>query len=109
MGKTYDRLVIYERYEIYRLRDAGAPVREIGRMIHSPWQRGPIENANGIFRRDMPRETDLSNCSARDFANLVWATNSNPRNASDSKPPPKPSSTTSTVALEMRTQRVPAR
>ena len=79
MGKTYDRLDIDEHYEIYRLRAAGASVRETGRMIHSPWQRGPIENTNGIFRRDMPRETDLPNCSARDFADLAWATNSNPR------------------------------
>ena len=46
---------------------------------HSPWQRGTIENTNGIFRRDMPRKTDLSNYSARDIADLAWAINSTPR------------------------------
>ena len=33
MGKTYDQLDIDERYEIYRLREAGASLREIGRMM----------------------------------------------------------------------------
>ena len=46
---------------------------------HSPWQRGTIENTNGIFRRDMPRKTDLSNYSARNIADLAWAINSTPR------------------------------
>jgi transposase, IS30 family len=31
---------------------------------HSPWQRGTIENTNGILRRDMPRKTDITNYSA---------------------------------------------
>ena len=46
---------------------------------HSPWQRGTIKNTNVIFRRDMPRKTDLSNYSARDIADLAWAINSTPR------------------------------
>ncbi len=33
MGKTYDQLDIDERYEIYRLREAGVSLREIGRMM----------------------------------------------------------------------------
>ncbi len=45
---------------------------------HSPWQRGTIKNTNVIFRRDMPRKTDLSNYSARDIADLAWAINSTP-------------------------------
>ncbi|MCH8155811.1 MAG: helix-turn-helix domain-containing protein, partial [Proteobacteria bacterium] len=33
MGKTYDQLDIDERYEIYRLREAGVSRREIDRMM----------------------------------------------------------------------------
>ena len=33
MGKTSDQLDIDECYEIYRLREAGVPLREIGLMI----------------------------------------------------------------------------
>ncbi len=32
MGKTHDQLDIDERYEIYRLREAGVCLREIGRQ-----------------------------------------------------------------------------
>ena len=46
---------------------------------HSPWQRGTIENTNGIFRRDMPRKTDISGYSARDIDDLTWGINSTPR------------------------------
>ncbi len=46
---------------------------------HSPWQRGTIENTNGIFRRDMPRKTDITNYSVQDVADLTWAINSTPR------------------------------
>lgn len=33
MGKTHDQLDIDERYEIYRLREAGVCLREIGRQV----------------------------------------------------------------------------
>ena len=33
---------------------------------HSPWQRGTIENTNGILRRDIPRKFDIKNYSAQD-------------------------------------------
>ena len=33
MGKTHDQLDIDERYEIYRLHEAGVCLREIGRMM----------------------------------------------------------------------------
>jgi IS30 family transposase len=43
---------------------------------HSPWQRGAVENANGILRRDLPRKTDLTD---PDIQNIVWAINITPR------------------------------
>ena len=46
---------------------------------HSPWQRGSIENANGILRRDLPRKTKLADYSEQDIQDLVWANNTTPR------------------------------
>ena len=46
---------------------------------HAPWQRGSIENANGILRRDLPRKTDLVDYSEQDIQDLVWANNTTPR------------------------------
>ena len=68
---------------------------------HSPWQRGTIENTNGIFRRDMPRKTDISNYSAQDIADLAWAINSTPRKCLGFKTPAEAFLKNLTVALEM--------
>ena len=46
---------------------------------HSPWQRGSIENANGILRRDLPRKTEFSDYSEQDIQDIVWANNTTPR------------------------------
>ena len=46
---------------------------------HSPWQRGSIENANGLLRRDLPRKTELSDYSNQDIHDIVWAINTTPR------------------------------
>ncbi len=46
---------------------------------HSPWQRGAVENANGILRRDLPRKTDLQDYSDQDINDIVWAINTTPR------------------------------
>ena len=46
---------------------------------HSPWQRGSIENANGILRRDLPRKTDFTDYSEADIQDIVWANNTTPR------------------------------
>jgi IS30 family transposase len=34
---------------------------------HSPWQRGGIENANGLLRRDLPRKTSLADYTDDDI------------------------------------------
>ena len=69
---------------------------------HSPWQRGTIENTNGIFRRDMPRKTDITNYSAQDIADLAWAINQTPRKCLGFKTPAEAFLKNLTVALEMR-------
>ncbi len=46
---------------------------------HSPWQRGSIENANGILRRDLPRKTKFTDYSEQDIQDIVWAKNTTPR------------------------------
>jgi IS30 family transposase len=46
---------------------------------HSPWQRGSIENANGILRRDLPRKTQFTDYSEQDIQDIVWANNTTPR------------------------------
>ena len=37
---------------------------------HSPWQRGMIENTNGILRRDMPRKSDISDYTDKDIETI---------------------------------------
>ena len=46
---------------------------------HSPWQRGSIENANGVLRRDLPRKTEFTDYSEQDIQDIVWANNTTPR------------------------------
>jgi IS30 family transposase len=46
---------------------------------HSPWQRGSIENANGILRRDLPRKTEFTDYSEQDIHDIVWANNTTPK------------------------------
>jgi len=54
---------------------------------HSPWQRGSIENSNGLLRRDMPRKTDITAYSAQDINDITWAVNSTPRKCLGYKTP----------------------
>lgn len=46
---------------------------------HSPWQRGGIENANGLLRRDLPRKVNLSSYTDDDLDAVIWNLNSTPR------------------------------
>jgi IS30 family transposase len=54
---------------------------------HAPWQRGTIENTNGILRRDMPRKTDITNYTVQDIGEITWAVNSTPRKCLGFKTP----------------------
>ena len=53
----------------------------------APWQRGTIENTNGIIRRDMPGKTDISNYTLNDIDELTWTINSTPRKCLGFKTP----------------------
>jgi IS30 family transposase len=46
---------------------------------HSFWQRGMIENTNGILRRDMPRKTDNKYYTQKDIEIIQFMINSTPR------------------------------
>jgi IS30 family transposase len=46
---------------------------------HSPWQRGTIENTNGILRRDMPRKSDITDYTDHDIQMIQTLLNSTPR------------------------------
>ncbi len=42
---------------------------------HAPWQRGSIENANGLLRRDLPRKTELADYTEQDIQDIDWFNN----------------------------------
>jgi len=54
---------------------------------HSPWQRGTVENTNGILRRDMPRKVDITNYSDKDIEMIQLIINSTPRKCLGYKTP----------------------
>ncbi len=54
---------------------------------HSPWEKGGIENANGRVRRDLPRKTDLRQCSQRQIDAIARRHNNTPRKCLGFKTP----------------------
>tara|TARA_R110000751_G_scaffold89979_1_gene176841 strand:+ start:740 stop:1063 length:324 start_codon:yes stop_codon:yes gene_type:complete len=46
---------------------------------YSPWQRGSVENANGVLRRSLPRKTRISKWSDNDIDDIIWTYNTTPR------------------------------
>jgi IS30 family transposase len=68
---------------------------------HSPWQRGSIENANGLLRRDMPRKTRLSDYTDDDVDDVIWNLNSTPRKCLGYRTPIETFAANLGVALEL--------
>jgi IS30 family transposase len=46
---------------------------------HAPWQRGAIENANGVLRRALPRKTNINQFNDQDIEDIMWTYNTTPR------------------------------
>ena len=67
---------------------------------HSPWQRGGIENANGLLRRDLPRKIRLDGYTDNDIDDIVWNLNSTPRKCLGYKTPIEAFAANLGVALE---------
>ena len=67
---------------------------------HSPWQRGSIENANGLIRRDLPRKTSLRGCTDADIDGVVWNLNATPRKCLGYRTPIEAFAANLGVALE---------
>jgi IS30 family transposase len=68
---------------------------------HSPWQRGGIENANGLVRRDLPRKSSLGDYTDDDIDDVIWNLNSTPRKCLGYKTPIEAFAENLGVALEM--------
>ena len=46
---------------------------------HSPWQRGSVENTNGLIREYFPKGTDFNNVTKGQIAKVEWRLNHRPR------------------------------
>ena len=68
---------------------------------HSPWQRGAIENTNGVIRRDMPSKTDMADYTEGDIDDIMWAVNSTPRKCLGYRTPAEAFLEYLRIALEM--------
>ena len=55
--------------------------------IHSPWQKGGVENAIGRLRRSLPRKTNIYNLNEDAFNAIISRCNTTPRKCLGLKTP----------------------
>ncbi len=68
---------------------------------YSAWQRGSIENANGILRRYLPKGTDFNLISDQALAKIAHSINHRPRKCLDYQTPHEVFARAKRVALGM--------
>ena len=54
---------------------------------YASWQKGGIENSNGIIRRTIPKRSDFDKYSDQDINDLMWNMNTTPRKCLGYKTP----------------------
>lgn len=54
---------------------------------YASWQKGGVENANGIIRRTIPKRSDFDKYSDQDINDLMWNINTTPRKCLGYKTP----------------------
>lgn len=54
---------------------------------HSPWQRGAVENINGLIREYFPKGIDFNNVTKGQIAKAEWRLNNRPRVVLDGQSP----------------------
>ncbi|MCC3862527.1 IS30 family transposase [Pseudemcibacter aquimaris] len=77
------------------------PIRTFFCDPHAPWQRGSIENANGVLRRMLPRKTNINHFTDSDINDIMWTYNTTPRKCLDYLTPLEALAKSMGVALEI--------
>ena len=54
---------------------------------YASWQKGGIENVNGIIRRTIPKKSDFNHYTDNDISDLMWNINTTPRKCLGYKTP----------------------
>jgi len=54
---------------------------------YASWQKGGVENANGIIRRTIPKKSDFNHYNEQDIKGLMWNINTTPRKCLGYKTP----------------------
>ena len=80
---TFDNGTEFARH--YRLHACG--IQTFFCDMHSPWQKGGVENAIGRLRRGLPRKTDWASEPEERFTQLVQGYNNTPRKCLGNRTP----------------------
>ncbi len=54
---------------------------------HSPWQRGAVENINGLIREYFPKRIDFNTVTKGQISKAEWKLNNRPRVVLDGQSP----------------------